>query len=57
MMEVLVRISCPCPPSVRLECSTCTGLGYFDKWIPYDLLPEVKGIILNRRVNPHWPLS
>ena len=56
-MEVLVRISCPCSPSIRPECPTCKGLGYFDKWIPYDLLPEVKGIILNRRGNPRWPLS
>jgi len=48
-VEVLVRIVCPCPPSARLDCPICKGLGYFDKWMPYDLLSEVKGIILNRR--------
>jgi hypothetical protein len=47
---VLVRVCCTCLVTMRPECPICLGRGYFDKWLPYDLLPDgQKVLILNKR--------
>jgi hypothetical protein len=54
-MEVLIRWVCRCDPS-RLLCPYCKGAGYFERWVPVDLVPYVMGgrtyIFLDRRIIP-----
>jgi hypothetical protein len=52
-MEVLIRWICRCDPS-RQTCRYCEGKGYFERWVPVELIPYVMGgrtyIFLDRRV-------
>jgi hypothetical protein len=52
-MEVLIRWVCRCDPS-RPLCPYCKGAGYFERWVPVDLVPYVMGgrtyIFLDRRM-------
>ncbi len=53
-MEFLVRWVCPCESPQT--CLFCDGLGYFERWMPPELLTYVKDtayVIVSNRILGH----
>jgi hypothetical protein len=49
-MEVLIRVLCTCGPGRNQPCPICGGKGHIDRWVPFELLKQLKGwVILARR--------